>query len=40
MKQSDSFTSELYTQMSDLKKKKKSFSKTIVSLLTVVHLSV
>lgn len=40
LKQSYSITCELYNQMLDLKKKKILFSKTIISLLTVVHLLV
>lgn len=39
LKQSYSITCELYNQMLDLKKKI-LFSKTIISLLTVVHLLV
>lgn len=40
LKQSYSITCELYNRMLDLKKKKILFSKTIISLLTVVHLLV
>lgn len=39
LKQSYSITCELYNQMLDFKKKI-LFSKTIISLLTVVHLLV